>query len=180
MPAGLPLHLQQQFLRQQQQFQQQQIHTAPSGVSSGPLPGSVPLPYSGAAGSMHTRSNSQGSGMLGSGGGGALVSAPPPRPRSKGEGVANFLSGLKNKKEKLKNMVGGLVGDRDRLDGQQGAGAIGVGLGPGVTAVSGAELQEPYYSGNSASGGRLRTHMMEKLQVGLVRTYGKELIVSEW
>ncbi|KAG2444582.1 hypothetical protein HXX76_001327 [Chlamydomonas incerta] len=46
--------------------------------------------------------------------GGGVAAAPPPPARSKAEGVANFLSSLKSKKDKLKNIVSGIGGDKER------------------------------------------------------------------
>ncbi|GLC71375.1 hypothetical protein PLESTF_001108700 [Pleodorina starrii] len=163
LPPGLPPHLQQQYLRQQQQFQQQQQQQHQQHQQQQPQ---QQPPGLAAAAAQHRRAPSHDAAALGRGGGAAaagLTAPPPPPPRSKGEAVANFLSSLKNKKEKLKSVVGGLVGEREE-DGPDGPLGGGGGDGGG---------------GGGGGGGRLRTQMMEKLQDGLSEGKGKLSRISK-
>ncbi|KXZ48833.1 hypothetical protein GPECTOR_25g418 [Gonium pectorale] len=152
------------------------------GAVSGPPPSSPGTPHLGggaaaaaaaAAAAHHRRTVSHDAYGRPTAAAAGLTSASPPMtpptaPRSKGEGVANFLSGLKSKKEKLKSMVGGLVGDKDRPHGTaSGGGGAGAGWesGPGGS-VHGGRLPPPAED-SPGVGGRLRAQMMEKLQDGL-------------
>ncbi len=92
--------------------------------------------------------------------------AAPPRPEGKGEAVANFLSGLKNKKEKLKSMIAG-----DKAGPGQGQG-LGAHLQPHLqqqhSGSSGYGLEVAGSSPSRSAGSR----MFDKLQVGAGRGVG--------
>ena len=110
------------------------------------------------------------------GGPAAAAAAAPPPARSKAEGVANFLSSLKSKKDKLRNIVSGMGADKERERQQAAAAAYYHQQQQQQQQQQQFDLLSSYDTFGSGGGvdspasGGARTKsslMMEKLQVGV-------------